>query len=233
MRRTVVPVARRKPAQSPGGSDCLPHRCQTGLWLDRQAGGALTPTGHQAAPKLYRVGKQALVMYGRYGHAKQYKRRKAKLRFPGKRLGRVIRDIKRKIRDEEALEEVFAMPLQQAEVVIRQQKHKRGQKMYALHAPEVECSGKGKARKPYEFGCKVSVTTTNARSPGGMFVLHARAFLPGPFMAILMMAIRSAPLSGNPRPSPAWNQNASMWIRAEAMMPQIRCGYIAQARSGV
>ncbi len=70
------------------------------------------------------------------------------------------------------------MPLQQAEVVIRQQKRKRGQKMYALHAPEVECIciGKGKAYKPYEFGCKVSVTTTNAHSPGGIFVLHAGAF---------------------------------------------------------
>ena len=128
-----------------------------------------------------RVGKQALVMYGRYGHAKQYKRRKAKLRFLNKRLGRVIRDIKRKIRDEEALEEVFAMPLQQAEVILRQQKRNRGQKIYALHAPEVECIGKGKAHKPYEFGCKVSVTTTNARSPGGMFVLHAGAFHGNPY----------------------------------------------------
>ena len=45
----------------------------------------------------------------------------------------------------------------------------------------MECIGKGKARKPYEFGCKVSVTTTNARSPGGMFVLHAGAFHGNPY----------------------------------------------------
>jgi IS5 family transposase len=32
---------------------------------------------------------------------------------------------------------------------------------YALHAPEVECLAKGKARKPYEFGVKVSITTTH------------------------------------------------------------------------
>ena len=38
--------------------------------------------------------------------------------------------------------------------------------------------GKGKASAPYEFGVKVSVTTTNARAPGGQFVLHAKA-LPG------------------------------------------------------
>jgi IS5 family transposase len=45
-------------------------------------------------------------------------------------------------------------------------------KVYALHAPEVECIGKGKAAKPYEFGCKVTVATTNARSPGGQFAVH-------------------------------------------------------------
>ncbi len=48
----------------------------------------------------------------------------------------------------------------------------------SFHAPEVECIGKGKANAPYEFGVKVSVTTTNARAKGGQFVLHAKA-LPG------------------------------------------------------
>ena len=37
---------------------------------------------------------------------------------------------------------------------------------------------KGKANAPYEFGMKVSVVTTNARAPGGQFVLNAKA-LPG------------------------------------------------------
>jgi IS5 family transposase len=27
--------------------------------------------------------------------------------------------------------------------------------VYSLHAPEVECIGKGKPHKPYEFGVKV------------------------------------------------------------------------------
>jgi hypothetical protein len=40
-------------------------------------------------------------------------------------------------------------------VRVRFQDHRRrGPKVYALHAPEVECIGKGKARAPYEFGCK-------------------------------------------------------------------------------
>jgi IS5 family transposase len=42
----------------------------------------------------------------------------------------------------------------------------------------VECIGKGKAHKPYEFGVKVSVATTLKRCKGGQFVAHVRA-LPG------------------------------------------------------
>ena len=59
-----------------------------------------------------------------------------------------------------------------------QQQRQRGWKLYSFHAPEVECIGKGKARTPWEFGVKASFVTTNARSPGGQFGLHAAA-LPG------------------------------------------------------
>ena len=51
-------------------------------------------------------------------------------------------------------------------------------KLYAFHAPEVECIARGKARARYEFGVKTSVAVTNARGPGGQFVLGART-LPG------------------------------------------------------
>src|SRR5258708_21845178 len=33
-------------------------------------------------------------------------------------------------------------------------------KVYSVHEPHVACIAKGKAHKPYEFGSKVSVTTT-------------------------------------------------------------------------
>jgi IS5 family transposase len=59
-----------------------------------------------------------------------------------------------------------------------QDRHQRGPKVYSLHAPEVECIGKGKAHRPYEFGVKVSVVTTLKRSSGGQFVAHVAA-LPG------------------------------------------------------
>lgn len=62
---------------------------------------------------------------------------------------------------------------------MREQRQKqRGKKIYSLHAPEVECIGKGKAHKPYEFGVKVLVATTLHRSVGGQFVAHVKA-LPG------------------------------------------------------
>ena len=59
-----------------------------------------------------------------------------------------------------------------------QRQNQRGPKIYSLHAPEVECIGKGKAHRPYEFGVKVSVATTLARSKGGQFIAHVKA-LPG------------------------------------------------------
>jgi hypothetical protein len=39
----------------------------------------------------------------------------------------------------------------------------RGPKVYSLHAPEVECIGKGKAHRPYEFGVKVSALDLSSR----------------------------------------------------------------------
>lgn len=41
-----------------------------------------------------------------------------------------------------------------------QQRYEKN-KLYSLHAPEVEFISKGKAHKKYEFGCKVSVATTS------------------------------------------------------------------------
>jgi hypothetical protein len=93
----------------------------------------------------------------------------------------------RKIEDEAELESVFAHPLMLARRVREQRQHQRGRKslpsgsvprVYSLHAPEVECIGKGKAHRPYEFGIKLSIATTLNRSKGGQFIAHAKA-LPG------------------------------------------------------
>src|ERR1700730_4927198 len=47
--------------------------------------------------------------------------------------------------------------------------------------PEVECIGRGKARAPYEFGCKVSIATPATAPKGGQFVLHAKALHGNPY----------------------------------------------------
>jgi len=130
-----------------------------------------------------RVAKRAAIMVGRYSHAHQFKRARKALKFLNTRLGRVIRDLNRKIkiRGEPELEARFA-GLRDLAVKVRHQDHRqRGPKVYSLHAPEVECIGKGKARAPYEFGCKVSIVTPVTAPKGGQFVLHAKALHGNPF----------------------------------------------------
>jgi IS5 family transposase len=134
--------------------------------------------GVQLRQSYRRVGKRALIAHQRYAHAHQFKRAGKALRKLKTYAGRVIRDIARKTAGNEAFSEVFAWPLSLGRRVLEQNRHQRGRKIYSLHAPEVECIGKGKAHRPYEFGVKVSVATTLHRSKGGQFVTHVAA-LPG------------------------------------------------------
>ena len=128
-----------------------------------------------------RVAKRASIMVGRYSHAHQFKRAGKALKFLRTRLGRVIRDINRKIKGQPKLMTRFA-PLLDLALKVRHQDHRqRAPKVYSLHAPEVECIGKGKARAPYEFGCKVSIATPVTAPKGGQFVLHAKALHGNPF----------------------------------------------------
>jgi transposase, IS5 family len=125
-----------------------------------------------------RVGKFALVKHQRYAHARQFDRARKALRKLKTYLGRVIRDIARKIEGDPRRENAFARLMSLARRVRDQERGQRGPKVYSLHAPEVECIGKGKPHKPYEFGVKVSVATTLKRCKGGQFVTHVQA-LPG------------------------------------------------------
>lgn len=125
-----------------------------------------------------RVGKFELIKHQRYAHARQFNRAKRALRKLKTYLGRVIRDISRKIDGNGWLDTRFARLIALARRVREQERGQRGRKIYSLHAPEVECIGKGKPHRPYEFGVKVSVATTLKHSKGGQFVIHAQA-LPG------------------------------------------------------
>jgi IS5 family transposase len=128
-----------------------------------------------------RLAKRAAIMVGRYTHAHQFKRARRELKFLRTRLGRIIRDIRRKIEGSLVLEDRFGPLLDLALRVRHQEQRQRGPKVYSLHAPEVECIGKGKARAPYEFGCKVSIVTPVTAPKGGQFVLHAKALHGNPY----------------------------------------------------
>jgi transposase, IS5 family len=146
-----------------------------------------------------RIAKRAAMMAGRYAHAKQFKRHHRELRILRTRLGRIIRDIGRKIAaSPSALQEAFAAALSRASQIRSQQQRQRGWKLYSFHAPEVECIGKGKASAPYEFGVKASIVTTNARAPGGQFVLHAKALPGNPYDGHTLRAVieRTQKLTG-------------------------------------
>lgn len=105
-----------------------------------------------------RVSKLALAKNGRYAHARQMQRARKEQKRLRTYLGRVIRDIERKLSDEGAVK--MNRLLELARRIHTQQRHDKN-KVYSMHAAEVECIAKGKAHKPYEFGVKVGVVSTS------------------------------------------------------------------------
>ena len=107
-------------------------------------------------------GKRMLAKQGRYAYARQLKRAGKMTRQLKTILGRVVRDVERKAHQlqgqiaDEPLRELLAL----AARLLAQTRTSKN-KLYSVHAPEVECISKGKAHKRYEFGCKVSVATTS------------------------------------------------------------------------
>jgi transposase, IS5 family len=120
-----------------------------------------------------RVGKQLLARQSRYAHARQWGRARGCTRKLRTILGRVIRDVERKLPDpSERIGDLLAL----AKRLHHQKRHDKG-KLYSVHAPEVECISKGKAHKRYEFGCKVVLAVS---SKGG-WVLAAQALEGNPY----------------------------------------------------
>ncbi|KAF0813218.1 hypothetical protein IGB42_02146 [Andreprevotia sp. IGB-42] len=126
--------------------------------LATEAGLTLRQNYNREAPKL-------AGQIGRYAHAKQYKRMRSSLKKLKTLVGRVWRDVSRQVeRIPAALHDKSRELLHKVERLLTQQKKDKN-KLYSLHAPEVECISKGKARQPYEFGVKVSVATTHKEGP--------------------------------------------------------------------
>jgi transposase, IS5 family len=135
-------------------------------------------------------GKTLRRKAGGYAHAKQFRRLARTVKRQRTILGCLMRDVQRSANrisqgDGSGVDlstasasalKALTLWLERAERIRTQQRNDK-HKLYALHAPEVECIGKGKARKPYEFGVKVSLAITHN---SGLMV-GARSFAGNPY----------------------------------------------------
>jgi IS5 family transposase len=147
---TVMEKAMAHPTDSRPLERCCEHLVKAAARHDLK----LRQNYNREAPRL-------ASQISRYAHAKQYKRMRKTLRTLRSRAGRVMRDVERQLDtiadcSRAALQELIGRTKR-----ILSQKPKDKNKLYALHAPEVECLAKGKAGTPYEFGVKVSIKTTH------------------------------------------------------------------------
>ena len=137
-------------------------------------------------------GKTLRRKAGGYAHAKQFKRLSKSVKRQRTILGVVMREVQRKLDADQAAVAAggapanepdspkalsdLAMWLQRAERIRTQERNSKN-KLYALHAPEVKCISKGKARNPYEFGVKVSLVVTHKQG----LMVGARSFPGNPY----------------------------------------------------
>ena len=146
---TVMPKAIAHPTDS----RLLERSRQHMVKFAQDNGLSLRQNYNREAPRL-------ATQVGRYAHAKQYKRMRAAIKTLRTRVGRAQRDVQRQLAQLPEQVQIKGADLLNRVGRILTQKTKDKNKLYALHAPEVECISKGKARNPYEFGVKVTVATT-------------------------------------------------------------------------
>ncbi len=152
-----------------------------------------------------RIGPALRFKAGRYAHAKQFKRLRRTLKSQRTLLGRLIRELHRKAHADQL--QRLATVLERAER-LRTQKPKDKNKLYALHAPEVECIGFGLA----------PANPTNSASRSALPSPQRRAWSSGPaaFRATPMTATPSKSILNRPPSSPASAPRppSSIWVIA-------------------
>jgi transposase, IS5 family len=104
------------------------------------------------------LSKEALRKACSYSHARQMKRAGREVKRLHTYLGRVQRDIARKLNPKQ--KELLSSTSEIVEKILAQKRTDK-KKIYSVHEPKVECISKGKAHKKYEFGCKASVVVTH------------------------------------------------------------------------
>ncbi len=141
---------------------------------------AAKATGIELKQTYVKEGKELRRKAGGYAHAKQFRRLGRTVKRQRTILGILLREVGRKLPQAQPESPVSLTQLntirERAER-IRTQQTKDKNKLCALHALEVECIGKGKARKPYEFGVKASFAVTHR---SGLMV-GARTFPGNPY----------------------------------------------------
>lgn len=120
--------------------------------------------------------REWLPKIARYAHAKQFKRMHRGVKKVKGWLGRVYRDIRRRLPADVVLSEAQKTILIHARRLLEQTRTSKN-KLYSLHAPETECISKGKVHKRYEFGVKAGFATTLKES----FIVGARSFPGNPY----------------------------------------------------
>lgn len=104
---------------------------------------------------------------GGYAHAKQNKRLLRTIKRQRTLVGKLIREVRGKLATGALDANASSITLASMSTLleradrIRTQQRKDKNKLYALHAPEVECISKGKVRSRYEFGVKLSLAITH------------------------------------------------------------------------
>ncbi len=131
--------------------------------------------------------KYSMIKLWKYKKDSKAKARTKIMKSLKTRLGRLIRILERNI------EKNSVIPTRDTQIILSKAKNIHAQSVlkkkdkdlykqenkiiYSFHAPEVECIGKGKLNKPYEFGNKVSI----AVSGRGNFVLSVKSFHQNPY----------------------------------------------------
>ena len=121
-----------------------------------------------------RILKQLMIDQRFRQHPKRRKKARAAARKIKTIAGRVVRDLERKLNDEQMkryLEDLLIFKQ------VLSQERKTQNKIYSLHEPEVGCIAKGKEAKKYEFGNKVSIAKTMKSG----IIIGALSFIDNPY----------------------------------------------------
>jgi IS5 family transposase len=131
--------------------------------------------------------KKYTIQLWKYSRDSKVKKRWKTLKKLKTMLGRLIRICERGITsaaislsiiDQEILNRAKNIHAQSALKKFEKEEYKKDHDvLYSFHAPEVECIGKGKLNKPYEFGNKVGI----AVSGRGNFIIAIKSFHGNPY----------------------------------------------------